>query len=324
MARRAPSATKSLRTLPDQQSARPGLDDPALNVLLGAMTDTSGLVPIHTHFEPIAHQYEALLCDIWGVLHNGVAAYDGIVDTLTRYRASGGRVLLLSNAPRPGVGIPGHLEGLGVPRDAYDDVLTSGDATRESIASGQFGTSFWHLGPERDRPTFEGLPLNQTDEDTADFVLCTGLFDDEAETADDYEETLARLKERDLDLVCANPDIVVDRGEKRVYCGGAIAGAYTKIGGRSHYFGKPHAPIYDLARARLVDLTDRQILAVGDGLLTDIKGANDQGIDALFVTGGIAYERCGPTVDNPQSELVTEVLAETDGRAIGAMARLIW
>ncbi|MCE8000484.1 MAG: TIGR01459 family HAD-type hydrolase [Rhodobiaceae bacterium] len=288
------------------------------------MTDTSGLVPIHTHFEPIAQNYQALLCDIWGVLHNGVAAYDGIVDALTRYRASGGRVLLLSNAPRPGVGIPGHLEGLGVPRDAYDDVLTSGDATRESIASGRFGSSFWHLGPERDRPTFEGLPISQTDEDKADFVLCTGLFDDETETADDYAETLARLKERDLDLVCANPDIVVDRGEKRVYCGGAIAGAYSEIGGRSHYFGKPHAPIYDLARARLSDLEDDQILAVGDGLLTDIKGANDQGIDALFVTGGIAYERCGPTVDNPQSELVTEVLAETDGRAIGAMARLVW
>ena len=288
------------------------------------MTDTSGLVPIHTHFEPIAREYRALLCDIWGVLHNGVAAYDGIVDALTRYRATGGRVLLLSNAPRPGIGIPGHLEGLGVPREAYDDVLTSGDATRDSIASGRFGTSFWHLGPERDRPTFEGLPLSQTDEDKADFVLCTGLFDDETETADDYAVTLARLKSRDLDLVCANPDIVVDRGEKRVYCGGAIAGAYTKIGGRSHYFGKPHAPIYDLARARLADLGDDQILAVGDGLLTDIKGANDQGIDALFVTGGIAHERCGPTVDDPQSELVTEVLAETDGRAIGAMARLIW
>jgi HAD superfamily hydrolase (TIGR01459 family) len=288
------------------------------------MTDTSGLVPIHDHFEPIAARYQALLCDIWGVLHNGVAAYDGIVEALTQYRVGGGRVLLLSNAPRPGVGIPGHLEGLGVPREAYDDVLTSGDATRASIASGQFGKSFWHLGPERDRPTFEGLPLDQTEEAAADFVLCTGLFDDETETADDYAAMLARLKERDLDLVCANPDIVVDRGEKRVYCGGAIAAAYAEIGGRSHYFGKPHAPIYDLARARLGDLKDSQILAVGDGLLTDIKGANDQGIDALFVTGGIAHERCGPAVDNPQSDLVTRVLSESGGKAIGAMARLIW
>lgn len=292
------------------------------------MTDTSQAVPIpvpiYAHFEPIAGRYKALLCDIWGVLHNGVAAYDGIVETLTRYRAGGGRVLLLSNAPRPGVGIPGHLEGLGVPREAYDDVLTSGDATRASIASGQFGKSFWHLGPERDRPTFEGLPLDQTEEGAADFVLCTGLFDDETETADDYAPLLASLKERDLDLVCANPDIIVDRGEKRVYCGGAIAAAYTEVGGRSHYFGKPHAPIYDLARGRLGDLKDSQILAVGDGLLTDIKGANDQGIDALFVTGGIAHERCGPTVNDPQSGLVTEVLAETNGTAIGAMARLIW
>ena len=288
------------------------------------MTDTSGLVPIHDHFEPIAARYQALLCDIWGVLHNGVAAYDGIVEALTQYRAGGGRVLLLSNAPRPGVGIPAQLERMGIPRDAYDDVLTSGDATHASITTGKFGQTFWHMGPERDWLLLDGLPLTQAEQDVADFVLCTGLFDDDTETPEDYSELLTQLKERDLDLVCANPDIVVDRGERRVYCGGAIAAAYTEMGGRSHYFGKPHAPIYDLARARLSDLKDSQILAVGDGLLTDIKGANDQGIDALFVTGGIAHERCGPTVGNPQSDLVTDVLAETDGKAIGAMARLIW
>jgi len=281
-------------------------------------------VPIHDHFEPIAARYQALLCDIWGVLHNGVAAYDGIVEALTQYRAGGGRVLLLSNAPRPGVGIPAQLERMGIPRDAYDDVLTSGDATHASITTGTFGQTFWHMGPERDWLLFDGLPLTQAEQDVADFVLCTGLFDDDTETPEDYSELLTQLKERDLDLVCANPDIVVDRGERRVYCGGAIAAAYTEMGGRSHYFGKPHAPIYDLARARLSDLKDSQILAVGDGLLTDIKGANDQGIDALFVTGGIAHERCGPTVGNPQSDLVTDVLAETDGKAIGAMARLIW
>ncbi len=288
------------------------------------MTETSGLVPIHKHFEPISERYQALLCDIWGVLHNGVAAYDGIVDTLTRFRAAGGRVLLLSNAPRPGVGIPAQLEKMGIPGEAYDDVLTSGDATHASISTGKFGDKFWHMGPERDWLLFEGLPLEQSDQDLADFILCTGLFDDETETPDDYAELLAKLKERDLDLVCANPDIVVDRGEKRVYCGGAIAAAYTEIGGRSHYFGKPHAPIYNLARECLSDLSDDQILAVGDGLLTDIKGANDQGIDALFITGGIACERCGPTVDDPQAELVTKVLAETDGQTIGAMARLVW
>ncbi len=288
------------------------------------MTDTARPVPIHSHFQPIAERYEALLCDIWGVLHNGVAAYPGIVETLTSYRSSGGRVLLLSNAPRPGVGIPAQLEKMGIPREAYDDVLTSGDATHASISTGKFGKTFWHMGPERDWLIFEGLPLTQAEQDAADFVLCTGLFDDDTETPEHYAELLAQLKERDLDLVCANPDIVVDRGERRVFCGGAIAAEYSKIGGRSHYFGKPHAPIYDLARDRLGDLPDSKILAVGDGLLTDIKGANDQGIDALFVTGGIAHERCGPTIDNPQSEMVTELLAETDGEAIGAMARLIW
>jgi len=297
------------------------------------MTDMTpsqtGLVPIHSTFEALAGRYEALLCDVWGVLHNGVEAYEGVVDALTRYRRAGGRVLLLSNAPRPAIGIPPQLEEMGIPRDAYDDVLTSGDATRASIRTGQFGDTFWHLGPERDVQTFDGLPLKKVEEEAADFVLCTGLFDDDVETPDDYVATLARLKARDLDLVCANPDIVVDRGERRVFCGGAIAAAYSEIGGRSHYFGKPHAPIYDLARTRLATLVgktvaDSAILAVGDGLLTDIKGANDQGIDALFVTGGIAVERCGPNPENPTSEAVSEVCGEAGVRPIGAIARLRW
>ncbi|MEQ9144055.1 MAG: TIGR01459 family HAD-type hydrolase [Parvibaculaceae bacterium] len=287
------------------------------------------LVPVHHEFEPLAGRYAALLCDVWGVLHNGVEAYEGVVKALRSYRAQGGRVLLLSNAPRPGTGIPSQLEKMGIPREAYDDVLTSGDATRASISTGRFGETFWHMGPDRDFPTFHGLPLDQADPDKADFVLCTGLFDDDTETPDDYVEMLRRLKTRDLDMVCANPDIVVDRGDRRVFCGGAIAAAYSKIGGRAHYFGKPHAPIYDLARARLKDLTGREVadselLAVGDGLLTDIKGANEQGIDALFVTGGIAVERCGRDPENPESEKVTEVCAEAGVRPLAAMPRLRW
>lgn len=289
----------------------------------------TALVPIHDRFEPLAEQYSALLCDVWGVLHNGVEAYDGVVDALTRYRAGGGRVLLLSNAPRPGYGIPPQLEKMGIPGDAYDDVLTSGDATHASIATGRFGQNFWHLGPERDWLLFEGLSQVLSEEADADFVLCTGLFDDDAETPEDYIEILARLKARDLDMVCANPDIVVDRGERRVYCGGAIAAAYTRIGGRSHYFGKPHPPIYDLARQKLAALNgapvkDEDILAVGDGLQTDIKGGNAQGIDALFVTGGIAVERCGPNAQEPQPEAVTALCEEEGVTPVGAIARLRW
>ncbi len=286
-------------------------------------------VPIHSSFEEFSDRYDALLCDVWGVLHNGVEAYEGVAETLNRYRQGGGRVLLLSNAPRPGTGIPSQLEKIGIPATAYDDILTSGDATRANIRTGRFGKSFWHLGPERDVQTFDGLPLTQVDEEAADFVLCTGLFDDDVETPDDYAAILARLKARDLDMVCANPDIVVDRGERRVFCGGAIAAAYSKIGGRSHYFGKPHAPIYDLARARLAalagkEIADTAILAIGDGLPTDIKGANEQGIDALFVTGGIAVELCGPDPENPTSQAVTAVCAEAGVRPVGAMARLCW
>jgi HAD superfamily hydrolase (TIGR01459 family) len=296
---------------------------------LNATKGEQALIPIHDGFEALAERYSALLCDVWGVLHNGVEAYDGIVDTLTRYRAGGGRVLLLSNAPRPGTGIPPQLEKMGIPSDAYDDVLTSGDATHASIATGRFGESFWHLGPERDWLLFEGLTQVRAEEADADFVLCTGLFDDDAETPDDYREILAKLKERDLDMVCANPDIVVDRGERRVYCGGAIAAAYSEIGGRAHYFGKPHAPIYELARARLAVLAgapmdDSSLLAVGDGLQTDIKGANAQGIDALFVTGGIAVERCGPSAEEPQSDAVTAVCKEEGVAPVGAIARLRW
>ncbi|MBL4863422.1 MAG: TIGR01459 family HAD-type hydrolase, partial [Rhodobiaceae bacterium] len=183
------------------------------------MTDMTssqtGLVPIHSTFEALAESYDALLCDVWGVLHNGVEAYDGVVEALTQYRQGGGRVLLLSNASRPSVGIPPMLEEMGIPRDAYDDVLTSGDATRASVRTGQFGDTFWHLGPERNAVTFDGLPQREVAEEAADFILCTALIDAEVETPDDYVATLARLKDRDLDLVCANPDIIVDHGKQR-------------------------------------------------------------------------------------------------------------
>lgn len=287
-------------------------------------------VPLLTCFSEVAERYDALLCDVWGVLHNGVDAYPRIVEALTRYKATGGRVLLLSNAPRPGVGIPAQLERLGIPAEAYDGVVTSGDGTRASLASGEHGQKYFHIGPERDFPTFEDLDnLQQVTEEEAEFILCTGLFDDDTETADDYADMLARIRQRDLDLVCANPDIVVDRGDRRVYCGGAIAAAYSELGGRSHYYGKPHAPIYELAQRRLAEILGRtvpkeRLLAVGDGLMTDIKGANAQGIDALFITGGIAWEKCGPSVEEADARMVTELCAEQGVSPIAAMPRLIW
>ncbi|MEQ9520642.1 MAG: TIGR01459 family HAD-type hydrolase [Parvibaculum sp.] len=287
------------------------------------------LVPIHQGFAPLAERYSALLCDVWGVLHDGVAAYSGVVDTLRQYRAGGGKVLLLSNASRPGVHIPSHLAELGIPREAYDDVLTSGDATRASLKTGRYGKRFWHIGPEKNSLTFEGLELEEVSEGEAEFVLCTALFDDEVETPEDYADILARLKSRDMELVCANPDIIVDRGEKQVFCGGSIAEAYVRLGGRAHYFGKPHPPIYKMARERLETLCGQsvamdKILAVGDGLLTDIKGANTQGFDALFITGGIAVERCGPDAENPQSDLVSNLCREVGVWPTGAMPRLRW
>lgn len=290
---------------------------------------TDALVPIVRHFGPMAARYDALLCDIWGVLHNGEIAYDGVVDALRNYRAGGGKIMLLSNASRPSDFIPGHLAELGIPRDAYDDVVTSGDATRAAINDGQFGKRFWHLGPDRNHPTFDGLNLERVSLEEAEFVLCTSLVDDDVETPDDYAALLSTLKARDLDFVCANPDLVVDRGERQVYCGGALADAYSKLGGRSHYFGKPHAPIYQLARQKLEALCGKpvandRILAVGDGMLTDIMGAEAQGVDALFITGGIAVERCGPDAENPQSDLVSALSREIGVWPTAAMSRMRW
>ncbi|MBX3508812.1 MAG: TIGR01459 family HAD-type hydrolase [Parvibaculum sp.] len=277
----------------------------------------------------LADDYDALLCDVWGVLHNGRVAYPGVADALGRFRAKGGHVLLLSNAPRPSDALPVMFRQMGIPEDVYDGILTSGDATKSFLASHELGTRCYHIGPERDLPLFDGTKVERVGEASADFILVTGPFDDEVEGPEDYRASFEQLTARALPLICANPDIVVERGDRHIYCAGALAKLYGELGGKVIYFGKPHGPVYGIARQRLAAfagaaIPDSRILAVGDGPLTDIKGANDTGIDALFITGGIAAADCGPSPEGPEEDRVSHVLTRAGVRAVGAMPRLVW
>jgi len=197
-------------------------------------------------FESLARDYDVVLCDVWGVLHNGVAAFAHACDTLQRFRAGGGTVILITNAPRPGAGVQRILDRLHVARDVYDGITSSGDVTRGVIEC-RLNERVFHLGPARDQPMFAGLDVTFAPVETADYVVCSGLFDDITETPENYRAMLAAMRARSLFMVCANPDIVVERGDTLVYCAGALADAYRELGGEVLYCGKPHAPIYEAA-----------------------------------------------------------------------------
>lgn len=246
----------------------------------------------------ISQDYEALFVDLWGCVHNGVAALPDAVAALQNYRKAGGKVVLLTNSPRARVGVQKQLVHFGVPDDAWDTIATSGDSARSAMYRGIVGTKVWHIGPPMDEKFFEPpkvveapIAIERVDLKAAEGMVCTGPFDSLADPAVMRPQFLL-AKQRGLKLLCANPDIVVDRGDQREWCAGALAQLYTEMGGESLYFGKPHPPIYDLARRRLVDLgadvPDTRILAIGDGVLTDIAGAMGEDIDSLFISGGLA------------------------------------
>jgi HAD superfamily hydrolase (TIGR01459 family) len=246
----------------------------------------------------IADGHDALICDVWGVIHNGTRVHEKAVDALARFRKEFGPVVLLSNAPRPVAALLEQFARLGVPSDCYDAIVTSGVAAHDDLAQRTRSARLpiYHLGPERDRGIFEDLPVDCVDMDRAELVLCTGLFDDDNETPDDYREQLDAFCARDLELLCANPDIVVQRGGVLIYCAGAIARAYEAIGGEVVYFGKPHAPIYRAvleAARREAGHDIARPLAIGDGLETDIKGARGVGMETLFIADGIHGEEVG-------------------------------
>jgi len=248
-------------------------------------------VPIVSSVREVADGSRAWLVDIWGVMHNGVAPFLPAAAATAEFRSRGGVVILVSNAPRPASSVAEQIERIGVPRDAYDTIITSGDVCRATLASVQGGLVH-HLGPERDKPLFEGLPLTFVKADAAQIVVCTGLFDDARETAEDYRAMLETLRHRRIPMLCANPDLTVERGSQIVYCAGAIAQLYEELGGEVIYAGKPYLPIYEKAFAEVERLlgqavSRQEILAIGDGLRTDIAGAAQAGIRSVFVASGI-------------------------------------
>ena len=247
-------------------------------------TDISGL-------GQIADEYDALLVDIWGVIHNGREAFDEAVVALERFRQERGPVVLISNSPRPSVAIPAQFDEVGVPQTVYDAIVTSGDATIDELARRAPGPAF-KLGPDRDDPLYENLAMNFSDLKGAKFITCTGLFDDDNETPDDYTDLLGEARELNIPMVCANPDIQVKKGDKTIYCGGALAQKYEDMGGAVVYAGKPHDAIYRLSRQWIKEISGYEIprervLAIGDNIHTDLLGAQNQNYDCMFVATGI-------------------------------------
>jgi HAD superfamily hydrolase (TIGR01459 family) len=237
---------------------------------------------------------DVLLSDIWGVVHNGLVAFPEACEALHRFRAQGGTVILITNAPRPADSVRRQLHKLGVADEIYDAIVSSGDLTRHFVA-GRPGEKLFLLGPERDSSIYRGLDAVRAPLEQADYIICTGLFDDETESAENYREMMLRARARKLTLVCANPDIVVERGDRLIYCAGAVAELYRELGGEVIFYGKPHRPIYERAIA-LADARRGQavqlgrVLAIGDSVRTDLTGAHGFGIDCLFVTRGIHAE----------------------------------
>ncbi|HRO13540.1 MAG TPA: TIGR01459 family HAD-type hydrolase [Paracoccus sp. (in: a-proteobacteria)] len=276
----------------------------------------------------ISAGYGALFCDLWGCLHNGRAFYPAAAAALQDFRRNGGRVALVTNAPRPQQLVQEQLARMGVPRDCWDVIVTSGDAAQDAMLSGHVGQRVWHLGPEKDHGFFTGIAdpraeaITRVPLDQAEGIVATGPFDDLTETPEDYRDRLQDALARGLPMLCANPDIVVDLGETRLYCAGAIAELYEQMGGRALYFGKPHAPIYDLARRQLGVGPGLPALAIGDGIGTDIAGGVAQGIDSLFVTGGLAAAEMGPDVEHPDPALLREWLALQGIHPTWAIGRL--
>ena len=238
---------------------------------------------------------EVILSDIWGVVHNGLESFPEACEALHTYRQRGGTVILITNAPRPADSVQRQLRKLGVADETYDAIVSSGDLTRHFVADHPGKKMFW-LGPERDSSIYRGLDAVTAPLEQADYIVCTGLFDDETESAEDYRAMMLQAREHKLPLICANPDIVVERGDRLIYCAGAIAELYRELGGEAIFYGKPHRPIYERAMALAAERRGRpttldRVLAIGDSVRTDLTGALGFGIDCLFLTRGIHSEQ---------------------------------
>lgn len=278
--------------------------------------------PILSSIAPLAETSEAWIVDIWGVMHNGARAHPAAGEACRRFRANGGIVVLLSNAPRPFSAVVPHMTSLGVDPDAYDTGVTSGDATREMISDWQ-GRPLLHIGPERDRGLFAGYDIQFAMPQTAEVIVCSGLRDDLTETPADYTDLFAGLLARDVPMICANPDIMVEKGERLLYCAGALAADYEAKGGRVTYAGKPHIPIYDRTLREIARLKGRpvakdKILCIGDGVETDLEGAHNAGFRSVFIASPIFLP------DGLSAPALEKLFAGRPFAPIAALPTLAW
>ena len=278
--------------------------------------------PLIPHFSELASGYDLVLCDVWGVVHNGLEAFPAACDALMRTRARGASVVFITNAPRPSVQVERQLAKLHVPRETYDAIVSSGDVTHAAMRKRPHQSVF-HLGPDRDKSVFDGLPVTFAPLESADYVVCTGLFDDDNETPEDYRATLEQMLARKLFMLCGNPDVVVERGTDLVYCAGAIADVYREMGGDVLYAGKPYRPIYDMAVERAKAANGRRVLAIGDSVRTDLAGAHAFGADCLFIAGGIHAEELGGR-ENTDTAALAKIFTTAGKMPKAVMRRLVW
>ncbi len=283
----------------------------------------------------LAGRYDAILCDVWGVLIDGKRHFPRAAEALRRFRENGGLVVLVTNASRPDAEVRRQLLGLGLPEDAFDDLVSAGEATLREIVARR-GQACYHLGPPRDNGLFEeagrrlGAPVRKVAPEAADYVVCTGLFEERAEVPQDYDERLAALRARGLVMLCANPDIVVAIGDDLVYCAGALAERYAAMGGKVLMFGKPHAPIYAAARERLARVNggaavpDARIVAIGDGALTDLAGAGRAGLDCVFITDGVHGEELRPDGDGVDPAALARLIGVAGTRPVALARAIFW
>ena len=280
-------------------------------------------IPILTSVSGVSASRKAWFCDVWGVLHDGVTVFQPAVRACLKFRERGGQVILISNSPRPTQGVLGLLDSLGVPRECFDALVTSGDVTRALVAA-DLDKPMFHLGPERDRSFFDGLAVKFVPVEQAEIVVCTGFFHEERETPEDYDGMLATLAERHATMICANPDLVVERGHQLLPCAGALAARYGALGQTVIQAGKPYRPIYDLAMQKLATPLPRaDILAIGDGIDTDIKGASAFGIDAIYIVSRVHIQKDADRL-SMETKGLEDVFSERPFRPIGALARLAW
>lgn len=299
------------------------------------VADASADVPLISGLSHLAERYDALLCDVWGVLIDGRVHFPAAAAALEQFRRTGGKVVLITNASRPSDEVRAQLDRLGLPRGAYDDLISAGQLTLKEILARR-GQACHHLGPPRDLGLFEtasrelGRPLRLTPLEDADYVVCTGLVDERHETPDDYAARLEAMRARDLTMLCANPDIVVGIGGELVWCAGALAERYSALGGRVVMAGKPYPPIYAAALAAVAALSEgkanySRVLAIGDGVPTDIVGAARAGLDSLFLLDGIHRDELYPPPDNQfDRAALGDLFARANVKPVALSPVLVW